>query len=225
VTGGSARQDACDPVNGYPFCQFDYLTLGYDAASGAELWRARYGEESPDSVGCQPNVSCYPYNFDVPWYWGPIVVSPDGSRVFVAGSTTSSSPQNVATRAVIRHDTVAYDSATGKEMWVNRFVPISERYEPITYIPYGEVIAESPDGRELYVAADGYGEMDSTGIDAKTGTQLWIARYKDGLSGADAVVVSPDGSRLFVGGFAGAECIPFFCATWSDIEVVAYDTP
>lgn len=216
VTGGSAQMDQCSPT-GFPFCQFDYLTYAVDSATGAELWAALYGETSPDGV-------LGPYNFDVPWFWGPLAVSPDGTHVYVAGSTNSTSPQDVALRETTRHETVAYDTASGKQLWVNRFVSPSQRWAPITYIPYFEAIAVTPDGKELVVTGQGSGEMDTTGIDAATGGQLWIARYSVGLSGADAVAASPDGSRVFVAGFDDANCIPFFCATSTDIQVLAYDT-
>jgi len=76
----------------------DYATIAYDAASGDRLWVARY-----DGPG-HTNDSAY-----------GLAVSPDGTRLYVTGGS--------ATIANHSDDyaTVAYDTATGKRLWVARY--------------------------------------------------------------------------------------------------------
>jgi hypothetical protein len=74
VTGGSRGFDGYD----------DYATVGYDAATGAQLWVNRY-----DGPGGPPD--------DHAWALG---VSPDGSKLFVTGgSVGSESDEEFATVA------------------------------------------------------------------------------------------------------------------------------
>lgn len=70
---------------------FDYITLAYDAATGAELWSARYNGPL--------------HNADLA---EEIKVSPDGSRVFVTGRS-----RGAPRRRGFDYATVAYDAATG----------------------------------------------------------------------------------------------------------------
>jgi len=78
-TGGNAQAVAVDPagrrvfVTGYspgPGSGTDYVTIAYNAATGARLWLSRY--DGP--------VSSNDYGYDV-------AVSPNGSKVFVTGSS------------------------------------------------------------------------------------------------------------------------------------------
>ena len=79
-------------ANSYP----DYATVAYDASTGAKLWSRRYnGPENGDD------------------YARALGVSPDGSMVFVTGSTKK--PVGLYDYA-----TVAYDAATGARLWTKR---------------------------------------------------------------------------------------------------------
>ncbi len=96
-------------------------------------------------------------------------------------------------------NTVAVDH-TGV-LWVSRF----NRAGPFMDIPRSSLI--SPDGSTLFIAGRSYSEsardIDGTvlALSTATGRQLWVAHF-DGPAhqddNANALAVSPDGSRLFV---------------------------
>src|SRR5207249_763138 len=171
----------------------DYVTLAYDAGSGALLWSQRYngpgnGRDDGNSVG----------------------VSPDGSMVFVTGgSRGASSYQDYAT--------LAYDATTGGLQW-------EERYDgPVGGDDQATSLAVSPDGSWVVVTGSSHGGASRTdyatvAYDAHDGTPLWVQRYagrSHAFDDAAAVVVAPDGSRVFVTGESGA--------TNKDYATVAYD--
>lgn len=92
VTGESSAGE--DP-DGTP--KYDYLTVAYNAATGAGLWLKRYngpanGTDSAESVA----------------------VSPAGDRVFVTGR--SDGPDSDA-----HYTTIAYNAATGAPLWAKRY--------------------------------------------------------------------------------------------------------
>src|SRR5439155_22982376 len=73
----------------------DYATVAYAAATGATLWVKRYN--GPESGGADDATA--------------LGVSPDGTKVFVTGS----SPGSVSS---YDYATVAYQASTGAELWV-----------------------------------------------------------------------------------------------------------
>src|SRR5207244_3460218 len=115
----------------------DYATVAYEASTGARLWVARYtgpgsGPDAPTSIG----------------------VSPDGTEVFVTGSSLGSS-------SGYDYATVAYDAFTGAEHWVARYTARGRHGDLATSL------GVSPDGAEVYVT--GYSDGGSaTGIDYAT---------------------------------------------------------
>jgi DNA-binding beta-propeller fold protein YncE len=129
-----------------------------------------------------------------------VAVSPDGSRVFVTGSSAT-------TTGGFAYATVAYDAATGARLWVARY-----------YGPHGAgpdtlatSVAVSPDGSKAYVtgasAASASADLTAyatVAYDTVTGARLWVARYTGPAKESAAVqlVVSPDGSEVFVTGSA-----------------------
>jgi DNA-binding beta-propeller fold protein YncE len=168
---------------------------GTQPPGGTTLWTARY--EAPANYQLQA---------------AGLGVSPDGSTVFVTGSASSggSPDQHIVT--------VAYNAATGARIWVARY-----------YVPGGSSdaasLAVSPDGSTVFVtggagATSGAGGYVTMAYNAATGATLWVRRYDppgdDGA--AHAVVVSPDGSRVFVTGGIGAESTDL-----TNFVTVAYD--
>jgi DNA-binding beta-propeller fold protein YncE len=117
-------------------------------------------------------------------------VSPDGSTLFVTGGYGT------------RHfETVAYRAATGARLWAKSYQGAGRTYTT--------AITVSPDGARVYLTGVGdtssaLGEGGATiAYDARTGTQLWVHRYKSKGSYLTGLAVSPDGTTLYVTGSRG----------------------
>jgi hypothetical protein len=125
-----------------------------------------------------------------------IATSPLGSLVFVAG-TTAGSPIGYI---------VAYEPATGAEVWVSEF-----RGDPTA-------ITVSPDGSRVYATGGGRG-YKTEAYDAATGGLLWAASYRVGYGDlASSLALSQDGLRLFVTGTV------YSPSTGDDYATIGYDT-
>src|SRR5262245_46705865 len=173
----------------------DYATVAYDAASGAQLWVSRYNGPGNGSDGA-----------------GGIAVSPDGTRVFVTGSSEGSGTS-------VDYATIAYDAATGTRLWVRRYNdPRNGRDSPSSMLL-------SPDGRTVFVTgssnSDNHREDYATiAYNAATGAELWMRRYDGPASSFDkpsALAVSPDGHTVVVTGSS------FGRGTLDDFATIAYD--
>ncbi|MBI4728404.1 MAG: PQQ-binding-like beta-propeller repeat protein [Acidobacteria bacterium] len=157
---------------------YDYATLAYDAATGAPLWEARHN--GPGGLSDVANS---------------VAVSPDGTGVFVTGSTTSSGSDP-------DYATVAYDASSGAPLWVARYEGPADGDDRA----YG--LAASPNGVRVFVtgrsySSDTYSDYATVAYDAASGVELWERRYsgpRTGYDVADALVVGPGGSRVFVTG-------------------------
>jgi outer membrane protein assembly factor BamB len=174
---------------------FDYATVAYDASTGAGLWVRRYSGPA--------NGTDYPI---------ALGVSPDGSKVFVTGSSYGGpKPGN-------NYATLAYDASTGAGLWVRRY------NGPANSEDFATALGVSPDGSMVFVTGDSgpLGAMDyaTVAYDASTGTGLWVRRYDGAGSGgaATALGVSPDGSKVFVTGSSYGGPKP-----GNDYATVAYD--
>ena len=173
----------------------EYATVAYDATTGATLWVARYrGAEGTNFATA-------------------LGVSPDGSAVFVTGQSRAGSGAN-------NYATVAYDAATGAELWVARYAG------PPGGSDHAVALGVSPDGSAVFVTGDSVGstgfDYATLAYDAATGARLWVQRYDGPASGNDiasALGVSPDGSTVLVTGQSNAPS-PDFDA---DYATVAYD--
>lgn len=157
----------------------DYATVAYRAATGARMWVARY-----DGPGSRADFA------------KAVRVSPGGARVFVTGVIGGEmGPAQ-------DYGTVAYDAATGAQLWVRRYDASGRADGAIA-------MAVSPGGGTVYVT--GASTRKGSGADyttiayrAATGTARWLRNYTGPGSRTDqavAVAVSPGGSRLFVTGF------------------------
>jgi len=157
------------------------LTIAYNPTTGKQLWARLFsglGEA----------------------YSASMVISPDSSRVFVLGSSRST------TSALFSYATVAYDAKTGARQWV--------KYDPGLSSQLGRTgatsIAIKPDGTAVFVTgenteANGTGGYSTIAYDAATGAKLWQQRYFANGRGGEAAEawfagVSPDGSEVFVTG-------------------------
>jgi DNA-binding beta-propeller fold protein YncE len=173
-----------------------YTTRAFDAATGAVLWTAFYHGQGTGDDQAQS-----------------LAVSPDGSRVFVTGS--SSDP-----RGTFRYATIAYDAASGARRWVANY--------SFQHLSAGATsVAVSPRGTQVFVTGGsvglgGHPSFATVSYDVARGTMLWVARYRPAdvrSAGAGAVAVSPDGSTVYVGGNAAVRRGQAFP---QNIAVVAY---
>jgi DNA-binding beta-propeller fold protein YncE len=156
---------------------FDYSTVAYSAATGAQLWASRYNG---------------PGNGDD--YAQSVAVSPDGTRVFVTG-------YSMGTSSGSDYATVAYSAGTGAQLWVKRYNGLANSHD------YAYSVAVSPDGTRVFVTgeASGVTSQDYTTVAyrADTGAKLWVKRYDSPAKKDDhasSLAVSPDGTTVFVTG-------------------------
>jgi len=173
-----------------------YTTRAFNAATGAVLWTAF--DHGPGTGDDQAQA---------------LAVSPDGSRVFVTGS--SSDP-----KGTFRYTTIAFDAATGARRWVARYSYQHLRADAAS-------VAVSPGGTQVFVTGGsagptGPGSAATVSYDAATGAMQWVARYSppDGRNaGAGTVAVSPDGATVYIAGTAQVRRGQAFP---QNIAVVAY---
>jgi outer membrane protein assembly factor BamB len=164
----------------------NFGTVAYNPVTGARLWVRAY--HNPSGLSSARTL----------------VISPDGSRAFVTGTTGGSS------NPIFYGDyaTVAYNTATGAPLWTARYRgPASGFGGP------AEDVTVSPDGATVVVT--GYNWSASPGsqpqfatvaYDSGTGAQLWAARYgQPAIAPAYgvSVAVSPDSAQVFVTGDTG----------------------
>jgi outer membrane protein assembly factor BamB len=191
VTGEAGRMGC----GGDPSALVDtYLTSAYDASTGARLWRSRYR-----------GSLCTPYESG-----DALTVGPDGSSVFVTGHMlTSDQTGNQAS-----YGTVAYDGATGTQLWASRFADAAAPNNT----PEGQPsIAVSQDGSRVYLA--GTAQVTSSTVafatlaySASAGTTIWKSEYP---SGDQANAVAVGGGKVFITGQSPAPgpCCPDQYAT------------
>ena len=172
----------------------DYATVAYDAATGARLWVKRYnGPANRD---------------DEAW---SVAVSPGGTRVFVTGDSRGA-------RSGSGYATVAYNAATGAQLWVKRYIG------PANGSDLPSSVAVSPGGTRVFVTGSSQGvgsgsDYATVAYSAATGARLWVKRYNGPANrddGASSVAVSPSGARVFVTGMSAGR------ATGLDYATVAY---
>jgi sugar lactone lactonase YvrE len=188
------------------------ITLAYNAATGAALWRAPY--RTPRGTSSE--------------FLG-MAVSPDGSIVLATGVITKG--ELASPHSHPHFLTVAYDSATGALLWADStgiagqansialspdgatvFVTgASQTTGQPTTVAYsaqtgavlwkehagGRSIAVSPDGSAVFVP----GGQGVVAYNAATGATLWTAKAN---VPPIALAVSPDGSKVFITGWERA---------------------
>jgi 6-phosphogluconolactonase (cycloisomerase 2 family) len=176
-----ARSVAVSPDGSHVYAASTYdnavAAFSRDGATGALTFVEMQQDGAGDVDGLDGAVS--------------VAVSPDGSHVYVAG---------------INDDAVAVfgrDGSTG----ALTFVEVHKDTDPGVDGLYGAwSVTVSPDGGQVYVAADTSNAVAVFSRDGSTGALTFVEREKDhvdgvdGLNGAALVAVSPDGSHVYVAG-------------------------
>ena len=192
-----------------------YTTIAYDASTGTMLWSSQYPEAGPGaySIAVSPDGSkvfvnggsgsfgtatvAYDASTGAQLYviqntgslvpWKALAVSPDSSTVYVA--TTDGGQCGFQFEA--------YDASDGTPRWTANYSDCG--------LNLNLAIALSPDGSTLYAAGYGNSGFATLAYDASTGAQLWATVTNQLRADGDvnpSVAVSPDGTKVFVLGFA-----------------------
>jgi sugar lactone lactonase YvrE len=159
---------------------WDYLTVGYSAANGSKVWSSAY--DGPAHRGDTAEG---------------IGVSPDGTRVFVTGTSAAGGEAR-------DFATIAYSAADGSQQWSSRFAEGADNF--------ASDLVVNPSGSRVYVAGVGRPRLNDShafrvvAYNADTGRQAGLARYAGGRNDFAAdLAISSDGSRLFVTGGGGPD--------------------
>jgi hypothetical protein len=173
--------DTSDPYNS----SATWVVLAYDSISGELIWSDKRRVWKYDS----PRAA---------------VVSPDGRTLYVTGAVYD----NFSVSATdSRIETVAYDAASGRELWNSSW----EAARPGT--DASKVIDITPDGRTLLVGgvtrAEGNAlDYVTIAYDTKKGRERWARTYGSLPGRSDVlwdVAVNPDGRTVYVTGESAGE--------------------
>ena len=188
VTGSSSSID-------HPYAQrADYVTVAYDASTGAQLWADTY-----DGIA---------HRGDRPF---AVAISPNSQRVFVTGGSRGATSREYAT--------LALDAATGARLWVTSFDGPGrrvDRAEALQVTPDGNLVVVTGLSRTRKAGSD----WVTIAYDASTGSQVWLRDYHtiggNGIYAPAAMSMSPDGEGVFVtGGVDGAGGMDFLTVAYS----------
>jgi DNA-binding beta-propeller fold protein YncE len=182
---------------GGPLQNWDYATVSYAAATGAEEWVQRYDGGARTLVAPM-------YVLALGDWSSSVAENPQGTLAFVTGRSLSDDTN-------YDYATLAYDTLTGQQRWL-------ARYDGPGHFEDG-AFAAGANGQDAFVTGwsasadpDAHWDYATVAYDALTGQQRWAQRYDASRGLLDdmgqALRVSPDGQRVYVSGWsfdAGAE--------------------
>jgi WD40 repeat protein len=171
-----------------------YSTVAYDAMTGAKVWAARY--DGPTGQ------SSFPF----------IAVSPNGSSLFLAGTT-------VGRAGKAEYATLALNAGTGATLWT-RFYPAPMGAEPTA-------VTMSPDGASVFVTGTVIAaikpvryDVETIAYNAATGARRWASELAETPTTSyvsTAITVNPASSLVYVTGLVDSDDIMSYLT-------VAYNT-
>jgi len=172
----------------------DYATVAYSAATGSKLWASRYN--GPAHADDQASS---------------LAVSPDGKTVYVTGRS------DTATGNAYDYATVAYDAASGQQLWATPYAGPGSNNEAtaVTVSPAGTVYVTG----YSYTTVTAGNDYATVAYDPASGHQLWASRYDGPQHQGDkalSVAASPATGTVLVTGESGA------AGTVPDYATVAY---
>jgi hypothetical protein len=208
----------------------DYATVGYNAATGAQLWVKRYngagnGPDQALSAGVSPGgdtvfVTGYTdgarnqLEFTTIAYnaatgarrWLRNYSNPNGPNIATSLAISPSGKTVFVTgssygKTSVNYATVAYDAATGSTLWLRHYIGPGVNSE-------ARGVAVSPGGKRIYVTGVSYAtgkgnDYATIAYNAATGAQLWVRRYNGTFNnndGAASVAVDPATGAVYVTG-------------------------
>lgn len=173
-----------DVEDGPPFSvNYGYATVAYDATTGQQLWESR--KQWPGTTFNAPNS---------------ISIDPEGRRLLVTGQ---------AGHRELDFGTVAYDPATGQEVWSDRYGLDGYDFELAKHAvvdPRGEtfyvtgISAKSPPGIPGVVLYAPNAEQLTIAYDVLTGQKRWLARFNPTVTdyvSVQSMAVSPDATKVY----------------------------
>jgi WD40 repeat protein len=168
----------------------DEVTVAYDAATGKQLWKARY-----QGTGRHPRSG----GTGVP----AIAVSPDGATVYVAGDRARGTGHN-------DYLVLAYNAATGAQLWATSpFADASmAQYHPVAVSPDSKTVYVT--GTQDFVGSAAFKSYVTVAMSAATGATVWDSQRATPPHVGHtltSIAVSPDGSRVFIAGSSGIICL------------------
>jgi hypothetical protein len=155
---------------------WDYATVAYNPATGAQLWASRYN--GPGNGDDRASA---------------LAVSQGGGTVYVTGGSR-------AERTGADYATVAYNAATGTRRWDSRYngrANLTDSAAALAVGPHGETVFVT--GRSKGANSD-Y-DFATVAYRAATGEQRWVRRYNGRHNRSDrpaGIAVSPRNGTVFV---------------------------
>jgi len=159
---------------------YEYATVAYNAATGAQRWAAR----TPGPVPAYDAASS-------------VAVSPGGGAVYVTGQSHG--------RVGLDYATAAYNAATGAQLWVTRYNGPGGRSDAATSVaasPGGGTVYVTGQSQGTTTNLD----YATVAYNAATGARLWLTRYNGPANTYDAassLAVCPTTGTVYVTGTEG----------------------